>query len=292
MTDPQATAVGVVGLGNMGAAIARRLVAARSELVVYDLDPAAMAPLVEVGARRATDLRDLASTARVISVVVLTDQQVREVVAELIAVAAPGTVVAVHSTIDAETAPELAAAGAERGVHVLDVALTGGPSGALDGKLVAMVGGDRAAYETAKPVFEAWASLLLYFGDSGSGIRAKVARNLLQFIGYAATGEVARLATAAGVDVLKLAAAIRHSDAVIGGPSVVMISPTQDPYPIDDPLRPIFEHTRELGEKDLRHALDLGRAVGVDLPFGRLGLESLASSLRVPRDEAERVVHD
>jgi 3-hydroxyisobutyrate dehydrogenase-like beta-hydroxyacid dehydrogenase len=284
VTDPEATGVGVVGLGNMGAAIARRLAGWQGGLSVYDLSADAMAPLVAAGARAASDLAELAATARVISVVVLTDQQVRDVVGELVDAAAPGTVIAVHSTIDARTAPELAAAAAARDVHVLDVALTGGPSGALDGTLVAMVGGDREAYESAKPVFETWASLLLYFGESGSGIRAKVARNLLQFIGYAATGEVARLANAAGVDVLKLAAAIRHSDAVTGGPSVVMISPTQDPYPMEDPLRPIFEHTRELGEKDLRHALDLGAELGVDLPFGRLGLDSLASSLRVPHD--------
>jgi 3-hydroxyisobutyrate dehydrogenase-like beta-hydroxyacid dehydrogenase len=285
VSDSAVLGVGVVGLGNMGAALAKRLVEWPGGLAVLDLDPAAAAPLVEAGARAALDLRDLAATASVISVVVLTDEQVRTVVGELVEVAAPGTVLAIHSTIDVETAPALAAEGARRGVHVLDVALTGGPSGAASGQLVAMVGGDRGAYDLAKPVFERWASLLLYFGPSGAGIRAKVARNLLQFIGYAATGEVARLAQAAGVDVLKLAAAIRHSDAIIGGPSVVMISPTQTAYPADDPLRPIFEHTRELGEKDLRHALDLGAALGIELPFGELGLASLASALRVPDEE-------
>ncbi len=286
MSEAAAVGVGVVGLGNMGGALAKRLIDWPGGLSVYDVDPAAATPLVDAGARAAGDLRDLASAASVISVVVLTDAQVREVVKELIEHAAPGTVIAVHSTIDVETAPALAAAGEQRGVAVLDVALTGGPAGADSGQLVAMAGGDRIAYERAKPVFERWASLLLYFGASGAGIRAKVVRNLLQFVGYAATGEVARLAHAAGVDVLDLAAAIRHSDAVIGGPSVVMISPTQDPYADDDPLRPIFEHTRELGEKDLQHALDLGAALGVDLPFGRLGLASLAAALRVPREGA------
>jgi 3-hydroxyisobutyrate dehydrogenase-like beta-hydroxyacid dehydrogenase len=272
----------------MGAAIARRMVDWPGGLTVYDLRSDAVAPLVEAGARAAGGLAEVAASAQVISVVVLTDEQVRTVVAELVEVAAPGTVIAVHSTIGADTAPELEELGSRRGVHVLDVALTGGPSGAANGTLVAMVGGDRDAYERAKPVFATWASLLLYFGPAGAGIRAKVARNLLQFIGYAATGEVARLAEAAGVDVLKLAAAIRHSDAVIGGPSVVMISPTQEPYAADDPLRSIFEHTRELGEKDLGHALALGASLGVDLPFGELGLASLADALRVPREEAAR----
>jgi 3-hydroxyisobutyrate dehydrogenase-like beta-hydroxyacid dehydrogenase len=245
-----------------------------------------MGPFVTDGARPAQSMAELAAKARVISVVVFDDAQVRDVVAELLDHAAPGAVVAIHSTIDIETAPQLAAAGATRGVHVLDVALTGGPSGAASGQLVAMVGGDRDAHAYAEPVFARWAALQLYFGASGMGIRAKVARNLLQFVGYAATGEVTRLAAAAGVDVQKLAAAIRHSDRVIGGPAVVMISPDAAPYADDDPLRPIFEHTRSLGEKDIAHALALGDALGVDLPFGRLGLASLADALRVPHEVA------
>jgi 3-hydroxyisobutyrate dehydrogenase-like beta-hydroxyacid dehydrogenase len=285
VTEAGSPGVAVVGLGNMGAAIAKRLVDWPGGLTVCDLRAEVAAPFVEAGARSTGDLSDVAASSRVISVVVLTDEQVREVVGQLVEAAEPGTVIAVHSTIDADTAPHLAEMGARRGVHVLDVALTGGPGGANNGTLVAMVGGDREAYDYAKPVFACWASLLLYFGPAGAGIRAKVARNLLQFVGYAATGEVSRLAQAAGVDLLKLAAAIRHSDAVIGGPSVVMISPTTAPYAAEDPLRPIFEHTRALGEKDLSHAVSLGQTLGIDLPFAELSLASLASALRVPREE-------
>jgi 3-hydroxyisobutyrate dehydrogenase-like beta-hydroxyacid dehydrogenase len=273
--------VAVVGLGQIGAGLASRLVDWPGGLTVYDVRAEAAAPLVEKGARAAAALGEVAA-ARVISIVVLNDEQVREVVGELLTTVAPGTVIAIHSTIDAETAPELAERGARRGVHVLDVALTGGHFAVLEGRLVAMIGGDEAAHRIAEPVFARWAEHQLHFGPSGSGIRAKLARNMLQFIGYAATGEISRLAEAAGVDLLKLAAAIRHSDAVIGGPSVVMISPTTAAYPADDPLRPIFENTCELGEKDLSHALALGDALGVDLPFGRLGLASLAAALRVP----------
>ncbi|HVY10243.1 MAG TPA: NAD(P)-dependent oxidoreductase [Mycobacteriales bacterium] len=286
MTD-QDFGVAVVGLGQIGAGLASRLVDWPGGLTVYDVRAEAAAPLVEKGARAAADLGEVAA-ARVISIVVLNDGQVRDVVGELLRKVAPGTVIAIHSTIDAETAPELAARGDRLGVHVLDVALTGGHFAVLEGRLVAMVGGDEAAHRLAEPVFARWAEHQLHFGPSGSGIRAKLARNMLQFIGYAATGEISRLAEAAGVDLLKLAAAIRHSDAVIGGPSVVMISPTTAAYPADDPLRPIFENTRELGEKDLSHALALGDALGVDLPFGRLGLASLATALRVPHQMEDR----
>ena len=125
-----------------------------------------MDPLVAGGARRRR-LRDLAATARVISVVVLTDEQVQASSPSCRA-ATPGTVIAVHSTIDAATAPAAGRARRSAGSHVLDVALTGGPGGAAEGTLVAMVGGDRAAYERAKPVFETWSSLQLYFGTSGA----------------------------------------------------------------------------------------------------------------------------
>lgn len=285
MTDED-FGVAVVGLGQIGAGLATRLVGWPGGLTVYDVRPEAVTPLVEKGARAAADLKDVATSARVISIVVLNDAQVRAVVGELLEEVAPGTVIAIHSTIDAATAPELADLAAQRGVHVLDVALTGGHFAVLEGRLVAMVGGDEAAHKLAEPVFANWAELQLHFGPSGSGIRAKLARNLLQFIGYAATGEISRLAEAAGVDLLKLAAAIRHSDAVIGGPAVVMISPTTEEYAADDMLRPIFENTRDLGEKDLAHALALGRSLGVDMPFGELGLASLATALRVPHEEA------
>lgn len=285
MTDED-FGVAVIGLGQIGSGLAARLVDWPGGLTVFDLRPEAAAPLVEKGARFAADLAEVARSARVISIVVLTDAQVRDVVNGLLAEVAPGTVIAIHSTIDASTAPELAELALQRDVHVLDVALTGGHFAVLEGRLVAMVGGDETAHKVAEPVFARWAELQLHFGASGCGIRAKLARNMLQFIGYAATGEISRLAEAAGVDLLKLSAAIRHSDAVIGGPSVVMISPTTAPYAADDPLRPIFENTRDLGAKDLSHALALGRSLGVDMPFGELGLASLGTALRVGDGEA------
>lgn len=276
--------VGVVGLGNIGAAMAGRLVGWQGGLTVYDVRPEAMQPLVESGARGAADLADVARTSSVVSVIVLDDAQVRQVVGDLIRLMAPGGVVAIHSTIDVETAPELAAAGAQVGVHVLDVPVSGGAIGAAEGRLAAMVGGDRVAYELAKPVFANWAELIVHLGPAGAGTRTKLARMLLTFVGFAAAGEAQRLADAAGVDLAKLAAVVRHSDGITGGPAAVMIRRTAAPYAADDPLRAIFEHSRGLGEKDLSLAIALGDSLGVDVPFARLGLETLADALGVPHD--------
>ncbi len=282
MTEP---VVGFVGLGNIGAAMAGRLVDWPGGLVVYDIRPAALEPLVALGARAAGDLADLGRACQVISVVVLTDGQARDVVMGLLPTVRPGTVVAVHSTVDTETAAELAALAEPYGVHVLDAPVSGGAIGAADGRLAVMVGGERSAYERAKPVFSRWASLVLHLGPAGAGTRAKLARNLLTFAGFAAAAEAQRLAEAAGLDLGKLAAVVRHSDAITGGPSAVMVRRTTQALAADDGLRSIFEHTRTLGEKDLTLALTLGESLAVDLPFARLALDHLAAGLGVPHEE-------
>jgi 3-hydroxyisobutyrate dehydrogenase-like beta-hydroxyacid dehydrogenase len=253
-------------------------------LLVHDLRTEAAAPLVARGARFGSP-KELAVECEVISVVVLTDAQVRAVVNELLLEATPGTVIAIHSTIDTDTAPALAATAAQRGVHILDAPVSGGAIGAADGRLAVMVGGERSAYETAKPVFQHWAELVLHVGPAGAGTQCKLARNLLTFAGFAAAAEANRLAEAAGIDLRKLAAVVRQSDAVTGGPGAVMVRASTEPLGPDDGLRQIFEHTRGLAEKDLALALAMGEQLGVDLPFAALALQTLAAGLGVPHEE-------
>lgn len=283
-TSSSTGSVGFVGLGNIGAAMARRLLGGPEPLLVHDVRTEATAPFVERGAR-AAPLPELARECSVVSVVVLTDAQVRDVVAQLLEHATAGTVIAVHSTIEPHTAAELAEQAAARDVHLLDAPVSGGALGAADGRLAVMVGGERGAYETAKPVFQAWAEVVVHVGPAGAGTRCKLARNLLTFAGFAAAAEAARLAEAGGIDLRKLAAVVRHSDAITGGPAAVMLRPSTAPLGPDDGLRTIFEHTRALGEKDLAQAVALGEQLGVDLPFAELALDSLAAGLGVPHEE-------
>jgi 3-hydroxyisobutyrate dehydrogenase-like beta-hydroxyacid dehydrogenase len=149
-----------------------------------------------------------------------------------------------------------------------------------------MVGGERTAYEIAKPVFQHWAELVLHVGRAVAGTQCKLARNLLTFAGFAAVAEASRLAEAAGIDLRKLAAVVRQSDGITGGPSAIMIRQSTAPLAPDDGLRPIFEHTRGLAEKDLGLALALGEELGIDLPFAALALQTLAVGLGVPYEES------
>lgn len=274
--------LGYIGLGNQGAPMAKRLVDWPGGLIVFDMRTEAMTPLAEAGATLADSVADVAA-ADVISVTVLTDAQVRDVVAELADHARAGTVIAIHSTIDPDTAPELAEKVRDRGIHVVDAPVSGGAGAADKGELAVMVGADDTSYEIVKPVFKQWASMVVRAGEPGAGTRMKVARNMLTFVGFAAAFEAQRLAAAAGIDLQKLGRVVRHSDAQSGGPGAIMVRDELGPLPDDHWLHDMFVHTRGLADKDLRLALKMGDAVGVDLPMAQIALRDMAAGLGLPQ---------
>ena len=274
--------IGFIGLGSIGGQMATRL--PHDQLLVHDIREEAAAPYLAKGARFGS-LEDLAVACDVISIVVLTDQQVRDVVAELLQHATPGTVVAIHSTIEMHTAAELAGEAATRGVHVVDAPVSGGPMGAAEGTLAVMVGAEREAYELAKPVFQHWATLVLHVGPAGAGTRCKLARNLITYAGFVAAAEAQRLAEAAGIDLRKLAAVVRQSDSVTGGVSSIMIRQSTAPFADGDGLKPYFEHARDLAVKDLSLAVAMGEQLGVETPVGRYALDHIGTAIGVPLEE-------
>ncbi|MFN8227989.1 MAG: NAD(P)-dependent oxidoreductase [Mycobacterium sp.] len=277
--------LGYIGLGNQGAPMAKRLVDWPGGLIVFDVRADAMTPFVEAGATAAASVAEVAA-ADVISVTVLNDEQVREVVAELAANARPGTVIAIHSTIGAQTAAELAEQLRPQGIHVVDAPVSGGAGAADKGELAVMVGADDDAYESIKPVFKKWASMVVRAGEPGAGTRMKLARNMLTFVGFAAANEAMRLAEAVGLDLQKLGRVVRHSDAQSGGPGAIMVREDMNVLAGDNFLYNMFMHTRGLGEKDLGLALELGESVGVDLPLAEVAIRDLAAGLGVPHTES------
>ncbi len=273
--------LGYIGLGNMGAPMAGRLVDWPGGLIVYDVRPEAMTGLAEAGATAADEVADVAA-ADIISVTVLDDAQVRDVVGALAAGAKVGTVIAIHSTISDTTAVDLAKKLEAKGIHVVDAPVSGGAGAAQKGELATMVGAPRDVYERVKPVFKRWASLVVHAGEPGAGTRMKLARNMLTFTSYAAAGEAARLAERAGLDVQTLGRIVRHTDALTGGPGAIMIRDDTTPLTPDHWLYGVLTHTRDLGEKDMSLAVALGEELGVDLPLGQLALQNLAAGLGVP----------
>src|ERR1700756_3646762 len=198
MTEAGSTPrLGYIGLGNMGAPMARRLVGWPGGVTVFDVRAQAMAPFVDAGARGAADVGEVAS-ADIISITVLDDAQVREVVAAIAAHAGPGTVIAIHSTIADGTAAELAGALSDKGIHVVDAPVSGGAPAAAKGQLATMVGATPEAFALVREPFSRWAGLVVHAGEPGAGTRMKLARNLLHFVAFAAAGEAQRLAAESG----------------------------------------------------------------------------------------------
>jgi 3-hydroxyisobutyrate dehydrogenase-like beta-hydroxyacid dehydrogenase len=284
MTDEQPR-YGYIGLGNMGAPMAARLVEWPGGLTVFDVRTDAMTPLVEAGASVADSVADVAS-ADIISVTVLNDAQVRQVVAELAEHAKPGTVIAIHSTISPETAVELAEQLRPQDIHIVDAPVSGGGAAAGKGELAVMVGADREVYERIKPAFKQFASMVIHAGAPGAGTRMKLARNMLTFTSYAAACEAMRLAEQAGIDLQQLGRVVRHTDALTSGAGAIMVRDDMRPLDHDHFLYEPFLHARGLGEKDLSLALALGEAVSVDLPLARVALDNLADGLGVPHVES------
>lgn len=282
--------VGFIGLGQIGGPMAKRLRDWPGGLTVFDVVTEATEPFARKGNRVAASPAEVAEHARVICVMVRDDAQVTDVLAGpdgILTTARPDTVVAIHSTVEADTPARLADLAAPRGVHVIDAPVSGGAMGAHGGTLALMVGGADDAVALAREPFGRLGTLVAHLGPVGAGTRAKLARNLITFASFAAVGEACRLAEAAGVDLALLGEVVRHSDRVTGGPGSVMLRDTAAPLDPSDGLHDIFVHTRGLGEKDLRLAIDLGHQLGLDMGVAELTLARLGAALGVPHPPSQ-----
>jgi 3-hydroxyisobutyrate dehydrogenase-like beta-hydroxyacid dehydrogenase len=189
-----------------------------------------------------------------------------------LAVGGPDTTFIVVSTITSETVRAIGAEAEATGTSIIDCGVSGGPSAAATGELICMVGGDDDVLERLAPVFDAMGSLTVRMGPFGTGLAAKLARNLVQYGGWLAAYEGQALAEAAGIDLSKLAQVIKASDAKIGGASALMFRPTVAPFTDADDAGLIgaMQNGSDLAHKDLLAALALAGELGVDLPLAAL----------------------
>lgn len=267
--------VGVVGLGEIGGdGIAANLAKAGVTLTVCDIREEATAPF-RATARVAASPRDLATTSDIVFVAVLNDAQVRTVLDGEDGVfggAAEGTTVVIVSTITTDTVIDMRQAGLPHGVAVVDCGVSGGTYGAADGQLVCMVGGTEEEVDRIRPALDVFSRLVLHMGPAGTGISAKLARNLIQYGAWCAAQEGQELAEAAGVDLLKLGEAIRESDEVIGGVTRMILRQTAEPWDrnADPNLLQFFEDKCVMAHKDLDAARALGDKLGVPMPVAAL----------------------
>lgn len=208
--------MGFVGLGNIGSRVAPHLLNAGHRLAVSDLNTAAVEALVAQGARAAESAADTARDADIVILSLPSPAIVRTVVAGndgVLAGAKPGTIIVDHSTIDPETAREVAGLAAAVGVTYLDAPVSGGVQGAEAGTLSIMAGGDAGAFERVRPVLESYSGNMFLVGETGSGQAIKLANNIITAINIAALGEGLSAAVGAGVDLDTAAKVLSTSSA-------------------------------------------------------------------------------
>jgi len=252
---------GFVGLGVMGRAMARRIVAAGIPLTVHSRAATAVAELVAAGAAGTGSPADVARASDVV-VVMVPDAPDLEAVLDapdgLLAGAADGLVIAAMGTHHPAAMPPLAAHCAERGVRLLDAPVSGGEVGAIEGSLSIMAGGDAAAFERARPVFEAMGRTIVLVGGSGAGQMTKACNQLIVGATIAAVAEGLTLARAAGVD----PAMVRT--ALTGGYATSRVLDIHGGRMISRDFTP--GGRAALHAKDAHIILDTAARLGVDLP--------------------------
>jgi 3-hydroxyisobutyrate dehydrogenase len=269
---------GVIGLGNIGGGVARSIVRSGRQVTVFDVFDAALEPFrgkAEIAASPA----ELTENSDVILIAVVSADQVEEVLFGERGIASAGTtgkVVGIQSTISVQRLLDFHERGGAEGLAVIDSCVTGGSVGAEAGKLVSLVGASDEDFARALPVLEDFNTLVLHMGPPGAGIQAKVTRNILAYFQLAGAYEASRLAAAAGVDVERLAEAIRVSDQQTGGIASNLRNMSNGTYHGDTPeARKRSQGTATLSHKDLSAAIELAGELGIELPVAA-HIESLS----------------
>jgi 3-hydroxyisobutyrate dehydrogenase-like beta-hydroxyacid dehydrogenase len=251
-------AIGVIGLGNIGRGIVTNLVADGNEVVVYDVDAAAMA--VIEGATAAADVAAVARAADVTLLSLPTPDVVSEVAAAWAAAAAPGAVLVDLSTNSPAVVRELGKKLVSSGHHLVEAPLTGGAIGAEKRMLVFMVGGDDEPVARVLPVLETLGRATFHVGPLGLGNTMKLLNSLIAFTTTWVSLEGLALATKAGIQLPKAVEILRTA-----GASNFFID--RQVETIDGRNRPT-QFALELAAKDAGLIVDTGKAVGAPTPVG------------------------
>jgi 3-hydroxyisobutyrate dehydrogenase-like beta-hydroxyacid dehydrogenase len=245
---------GMIGLGAMGYQMARHMVNKGFGVTGYDVAPQAAARAKAAGVRVVSNPAEVGAEAQVVVVMVATDAQVEEVVTRsgLLDRLTKGAVICISSSTSPETARELEAICAKRGIGLLDTPVVLGQEAADSGTLTVFCGGDSAAFEKAKPALAAFGANVMHVGSSGMGQLTKTANNMLLWACMAANYEVLSFARAMGADVPKLIAALQHSSGANWS------------------LERWGRSTGKWAEKDMDVALELAQDAKVPVPLSAL----------------------
>jgi 2-hydroxy-3-oxopropionate reductase len=275
--------IGFVGLGVMGAPMARHLLAAGYPLTVHSRSAPPVDALVAEGASRAPNAAGVARASDVVITVVPDTPDVELVLFGdddgVASGAAEGSLVIDMSTIDPIATRAFAERLAANGVAMLDAPVSGGQAGAEAGTLSIMVGGPEDAFERARPLFEAMGTTIVHVGPAGAGQVTKACNQLVIASAVEAVGEAFVLAARAGVDPAKV------REALLGGFAGSKVLELHGQRMLDGAFEPGFRSA--LMAKDGRIVVEAADRFGAPIHGFRAVAERLEAMLPAGRGELD-----
>lgn len=270
--------VGFVGLGNMGGPMAANLVKAGHQVKGFDLSQAALDVAAAAGIEIVSDILEAVGGVEVVITMLPAGQHVKAVYCEasgLIENVAPDTLFIDCSTIDVETAREVAGVADKAGFAMVDAPVSGGVGGAEAGTLTFMVGGSDEGFARAKPFLDVMGKNIIHAGGAGNGQAAKICNNMILGISMVAVSEAFVLAEKLGLDKQKL---FDISSTASGQCwSLSNYCPVPGPVPTSPANRDYQAgFTVAMMLKDMRLSQDAASASGATTPLGAKAMKLYA----------------
>ena len=254
--------IGFIGLGNMGAPMARNLIAAGHELTGFDVSD-----ITIDGMTMATSAADAATDQEAVITMLPNGAILRHVAAEILPVMARGAGFIDCSTVDVDSARAVAADAEAQGVLPVDAPVSGGIGGAAAGTLTFMAGGSADGFALAAPLFDIMGQKAVHCGDSGAGQAAKICNNMILGITMIGTCEAFALADKLGLDRQKMFDVVSTSSGYSWTMNAYCPAPGVGPTsPSDNDYQPGF--AAELMLKDLNLSQDAAASADADTPLG------------------------
>ena len=262
------TAIAFIGLGNMGGGMAANLAKAGHEVYAFDLSGEALAKAGAAGCHPVSDAAEAVRGMEVVVTMLPAGKHVRQVYEyDVIMNSSPGTLVIDCSTIDIDSAKDVATMADAKGLVPVDAPVSGGIAAANGGTLTFMVGGSAEGFKRAEPILSDMGKAVIHAGGNGAGQAAKICNNMLLGSTMAATCETFILAKKLGLDLQNF----YDISSQASGQSWSMTSycpvPGVGPQtPADNGYQGGFAAALML--KDMRLALEAAKMSGADVPMG------------------------
>ena len=265
--------VGFIGTGNIGNPMARNLIEAGHQLVVYDLRPEVMESLLELGADSAESCAEVASRCSIVFSSLPGPPEIEAAITSadgILAGASPGDIHVDLSSNSITTVRRLAQLEADAGVSYIDAPVTGGVPGAEAGTLTVLGSGDANAFERVRPLLDHIGSNIFHLGEAGSGCLFKLLNNVIMLCGNQIVQEALVLGAKAGLDPEDLVDKLRLGTAR----PYMGLAPYLLGKRFDNP-----SFTLRLAEKDVSLAIEAARANQVPMPVANAAHQTYLRAL-------------